>query len=69
MISENVYLVSSMDREAFPTGGLPLLEEALKEANLYCSERNKVIHTLEMKEGKSGVRAKATVKFTCLNNN
>ena len=66
---ENTYVVERKEG-AFPTGGKPLLAEALAEANKFCSASEKQMKLISSYESSGpfimGNYPKATVTFSCV---
>ena len=66
---KNTYIISR-EEGAFPTGNKPLLKEALKEAENFCSSLDKIFKLIDTEEHRQiiGGFPKATVTFSCIEN-
>jgi len=66
---ENEYIISRQEG-AFPSGNEPLLAETIAEANIFCSNLNKVMKLINTHENPGpyifGNYPKATVTFSCV---
>ena len=69
VVGKNTYIVSR-EEGAFPTGNKPLLKEALKEAEVFCSSLDKIVKLIGTEEHRQiiGAYPKATVTFSCVEN-
>ena len=66
---KNTYVISRQEG-AFPSGNVPLLAEAIGEANVFCATQSKEVKIVDTHERSGpfilGNYPKATVTFSCI---